>query len=88
MKNVIRLGDMTSHGGAVITTSAPHYIVEGKPVACVGDKCTCPIPGHGAGQIMEGDGSHVVNGKAVSFHGHKTSCGATLITSTSDYGRS
>jgi uncharacterized Zn-binding protein involved in type VI secretion len=88
MKNVIRLGDMTSHGGAVIKTSAAHFVVGGKPIACVGDQCSCPLPGHGVGQIVEGDANHTVNGKAVSFHGHKTSCGATLICSTGDYGRS
>jgi uncharacterized Zn-binding protein involved in type VI secretion len=88
MRNVIRLGDSTSHGGAVISTAASHYVVGGKPVAGVGDTCSCPIPGHGTVQIVEGDPSHTVNGVAISFHGHKTSCGAALISSTDEYWRS
>jgi uncharacterized Zn-binding protein involved in type VI secretion len=85
MKEVIRLGDSTSHGGSVVSTSAPHYTVGGKPVACVGDQCTCPVPGHGACVIVEGCVNHFVNGKAVARHGHKTSCGATLISSAANY---
>jgi len=45
MKNVIRLGDATSHGGKVISASAAHFKVHGIPVACVGDTCSCPLPG-------------------------------------------
>ena len=42
MPNVIRLGDATSHGGKVESVSATHFTVDGVPVACVGDACSCP----------------------------------------------
>lgn len=80
MPNVIRVGDPTSHGGAVIATSAPHFVVSGKPVALIGDRCTCPVPGHQNCIITSGNSSHFVNGKAVAYEGDSTSCGATLIS--------
>lgn len=46
MRNVIRLGDETSHGGKVISSRANHFKVGGIPVACVGDQCSCPMAGH------------------------------------------
>ncbi|MES2163132.1 MAG: PAAR domain-containing protein [Pseudomonadota bacterium] len=80
MPNVIRLGDTTSHGGQVAESGAPHINVSGKPVALVGDKCTCPIYGHQNCTIVSGNAKHTVNGKAVAYDGDKTSCGATLIS--------
>ncbi len=38
---LIRVGDKTSHGGEVMTGSA-NMIVDGKEVARLGDKVTCP----------------------------------------------
>ena len=38
---VIRLGDVTDHGGKVISVS--HYPTDmGKPIACIGDMVSCP----------------------------------------------
>lgn len=83
MRKVIRLGDPTTHGGKVIGSSAKHHTVDGKAVACVGDKCTCPIPGHGGVcTIIEGDPRHTVGGLQVAYEGHKTSCGATLMATS------
>ena len=61
MPNVIRLGDATSHGGKVESVSATYFTVDGIPVACVGDACSCPINGHDKCTIAEGDPSHVIN---------------------------
>lgn len=80
MRKVICVGDATSHGGKVISSSAPHFTVEGKAVACIGDKCTCPIQGHGGVcTIIEGESKHTVDGRPVAYEGHKTSCGASLM---------
>ncbi|HWW05256.1 PAAR domain-containing protein [Collimonas sp.] len=87
MPNVIRLGDATDHGGKVVSASAP-FIVEGIAVARVGDTCICPIQGHTVCVIVEGDPNFMVGGLAVAFDGHKTSCGATLISSLSNFGKS
>jgi uncharacterized Zn-binding protein involved in type VI secretion len=85
MPNVIRLGDATSHGGKVVKVSATQFTVDGIPVACVGDLCSCPIKGHDNCTVAEGDAQHVINGIAVAYEGHKTSCGATLISSTAKF---
>lgn len=86
MRKVIRLGDPTSHGGKVESVSAAHFTVGGIPVARVGDKCSCPIKGHDNCTIVEGDQHHLIDGIAVAHDGHKTTCGATLIPTTGDYG--
>ncbi|WP_426339039.1 PAAR domain-containing protein [Pseudoduganella sp. S-14] len=85
MKNVIRVGDPTSHGGKVVATTAPHFRISGKPVALVGDRCTCPIAGHQNCVIASGNSNHLVNGKAVAYEGDKTSCGATLLSSVATF---
>jgi uncharacterized Zn-binding protein involved in type VI secretion len=86
MRNVIRLGDPTSHGGKVETVSATHFTVGGIAVARVGDRCSCPIKGHDNCTIAEGDPHHVIDGIAVAHDGHKTTCGATLIPTIGNYG--
>lgn len=78
MNGVIRLGDPTDHGGAVVSASASHYLVDGKPVARVGDKCSCPKKGHDGCTIAEGNPLFTVDGVPVAFQGHKTTCGAVL----------
>jgi uncharacterized Zn-binding protein involved in type VI secretion len=85
MRGVIRVGDSTSHGGKVVT-GQDHSTVMGRAVACVGDKCTCPRSGHDNCVIVEGDEKVIIDGKAVAFDGHKTSCGAALISSVSTSG--
>ena len=85
MRNVIRLGDPTSHGGKVVSVSAYHFTVDGKAVARVGDRCSCPIKGHDNCKIAEGDPRHVIDDIAVAYEGHKTTCGATLIATTDTF---
>lgn len=79
---IIRLGDLTSHGGVVVS-AASASLVEGKPPARVGDMTSCPIPGHGANPIVSGDGTCVIDGSPVARQGDVTACGATLIASQS-----
>ncbi|NHQ87712.1 PAAR domain-containing protein [Iodobacter sp. HSC-16F04] len=86
MKKVIRLGDQTSHGGAVVS-AAPKSVFFGKAVARIGDTVTCPINGHGPCTIIEGDPSWNIDGKPVALEGHKISCGAALISSMPQLGR-
>lgn len=86
MRNVIRLGDPTSHGGKVESVSATHFTVGGTPVARVGDQCSCPIKGHDNCTIAEGDPHHVIDGVPVAHEGHKTTCGATLLPTIGNFG--
>lgn len=88
MKNIIRVGDPTSHGGKVLESGAPHFTVSGKPIALVGDKCICPMTGHQNCTIASGNAKHQINGKAVAYDGDKTSCGATLISTIATFSSS
>lgn len=81
MKNAIRLGDSTTHGGKVISASATHFKIQGIPVACVGDACSCPIPGHAGCKIVSGSAHHTISGKQIAFDGDRLSCGAKLTSS-------
>lgn len=44
MKGFVLLGDKTTHGGTVISASST-MTVNGKPVALIGDKVSCPVKG-------------------------------------------
>jgi uncharacterized Zn-binding protein involved in type VI secretion len=85
MKGVIRIGDSTSHGGEVLEGFEGHQI-QGKAVALVGGACSCPNKGHSNVKIAEGNPNISVDGKAMAFEGHKTTCGATLISSLPTFG--
>lgn len=86
MKRVIRLGDPTSHGGKVVSAAA-NYEIMGLQVARLGDKVTCPQKGHGVVTIVEGDPNWLIDGIPVALEGHKTSCGASLISTLPNLGR-
>lgn len=85
MRNVIRLGDSTSHGGKVIATAASQFKVGGVPVACVGDPCICPIPGHTDCRVATGAARRRVLGRSIAFDGDTTTCGARLIASVGNF---
>lgn len=78
-KRIIRLGDPTTHGGVVVSAAA-RFQMFGKPVARLGDKVTCRVRGHGECTIVEGDPLWSIDGIPVALEGHKTSCGASLIS--------
>jgi uncharacterized Zn-binding protein involved in type VI secretion len=78
-KPFIVIGDKTDHGGVVIQGS-PATDAAGKFISRVGDKVTCPIPGHGGvTMIAIGDPTCIIDGAAAARHGDKTACGATLL---------
>jgi len=83
MPEIVRLNDPTSHGGKVTQVAATHFKVGGVAVARVGDKCACPL--HGEGKIIEGESRHTIDGIAVAYDGHKTSCGAVLISTIGNF---
>ncbi len=74
----IVMGDRTSHGGTVVAASGTTD-THGKFIARVGDKVTCPIPGHGTTVIVSGDPTMIIDGQPAARHGDKCACGATLI---------
>lgn len=79
MKDIIRLGDPTTHGGVVLEAFF-HTDLNGKPIAGVGHKTSCPLC-KGIFPITEGCSTYTVDGIAVALEGMKTACGAALIAS-------
>lgn len=79
MKDIIRLGDSTSHGGVVLEAFSQTDL-NGKPIAGVGHKVSCPLC-KGIFPIAEGSSTYTVGGIAVALDGMKTACGAALIAS-------
>jgi len=57
-----RLGDISNHGGVIIT-SAALTMVNGIPVARMGDLHSCPIKGHGVTPIVTGSFKTITEGK-------------------------
>lgn len=83
MPNVVRLDDPTSHGGKVTKVMAKNFTVGGIPVARIGDKCSCPI--HGDGVIVQGEPRHTISDRSVAYEGHRTTCGALLISTIKNF---
>ncbi|EKS7793740.1 PAAR domain-containing protein [Edwardsiella piscicida] len=52
-KGFVLIGDKTTHGGQLIFASST-MVVNGKKVALVGDKVSCPKEGHTINAIIEG----------------------------------
>ena len=77
-KPAARLGDTTSHGGA-ITAGCPTVLVGGQPAARVSDMHTCPMvdPGpkpHVGGPIVEGSATVLIAGLPAARMGDKATC--------------
>lgn len=81
MKNIIQLGDLTSHGGQVISSSST-LIINGKKATLLYDVVSCPL--HGNNQIIESSSHYNENGKGIVFDGCKTQCGAIVYSSCND----
>ncbi|GGU83482.1 hypothetical protein GCM10009504_44850 [Pseudomonas laurentiana] len=79
MKDIIRLGDTTNHGGAVLEAFT-HTNLNGKPIAGIGHNVSCPLC-KGIFPIVEGSSIYTVEGVPVALNGMKTACGASLIAS-------
>lgn len=71
------VGDATSSGGQVITGS-PFTDIDGKPVARVNDKATCPTH-KGTFPIIDGDPTTIIDGEAVALHGSSLACGCKVL---------
>jgi len=81
MIDLIRLGDTTNHGGEVVTASQ-RLKFRGIPVARVGDHVKCrEHPDTKPNVITEGDGAITDHGVPIARHGHKATCGCSLISS-------
>ncbi|WP_028222942.1 PAAR domain-containing protein [Paraburkholderia oxyphila] len=78
-RGVIRLNDMTTHGGHVITASDDLKAL-GAPVALQGHLTECPKCG-GQFRIVPENSTRRHHGIPVAFDNDPTECGARLISS-------
>jgi len=81
MKNVVVLGDKTSHGGTVISASSTFEI---KNAALLNDSVSCPR--HGPNRIIECESGYDEEGKGIVVQGCKTECGSVVYASLPDVG--
>ncbi|MBU9211468.1 PAAR domain-containing protein [Burkholderia multivorans] len=82
---IIVVGDVTSHGGRVVTGSETHLVGD-KGIARLFDLVDCPMTypdgrPHGRNKIIEPHPTFTINGRRVALHGHRCECGCTLIGS-------
>ncbi|MEK9495083.1 PAAR domain-containing protein [Photorhabdus sp. P32] len=80
---VIRLNDLTDHGGKVIT-AIDNYVYQDVPVATKGDLVSCPKC-KGVFPIVERSDDLKRQGQPFSLGGMQTACGAKLIASQKDF---
>lgn len=73
---VARLGDTSTHGGAIVT-AASKTKCEGAFVARVTDILDCPI--HGPNPIVTGSPNYLVEGQQCARTTSLTACGASII---------
>ena len=73
----ITVGCPTTGGGKVLTGDSS-FQIEGIPVACVGDKATCPAH-KTVSTIVTGDPHMQVMGKSVARVNDLLSCGCKLL---------
>lgn len=73
-----RLGDMSSHGGTIIT-GAMRTMINGRPAALMGDLHVCPIPYHGVTPIITGSLNTIAEGRPNARMGDVTGCGAVIV---------
>lgn len=82
MRPIARLGDTHDcplHGKNAIVSGGAG-MVDGRPVARLGDACAC------GGVIIEGSSQSTDGGQPIAYQGCKTSCGG-VITSGSPSGK-
>jgi uncharacterized Zn-binding protein involved in type VI secretion len=77
------MGDISSHGGMIIT-GAIRTVVNGRPVARMGDLHVCPIPGHGVTPIVTGSLDTVTETMPNARLGDVAACGAVIATGSLD----
>ncbi|WP_447746876.1 PAAR domain-containing protein [Pseudomonas nicosulfuronedens] len=75
---IIIVGDVTDHGGEVLTGSSGHT-AGGRSIARVGDTVSCPT--HGNNPIIGGGTTILIDGNMLATAGMSTQCGSHLIAS-------
>ncbi len=78
MPLIIRLGDTSTHGGAIVTAASKSY-AEGPRIARLGDILMCPL--HGPQAIVSGSPNTITENRMTARHMmDRAACGAVLIS--------
>jgi len=77
---VARLGDVSSHGGVIISVLSVTTDTNNIKTARVTDLHFCPKRGHGITPIVNGSGNFRAEGKIVAVRGSVCGCGALITT--------
>ncbi|UYZ83585.1 PAAR domain-containing protein [Entomomonas sp. E2T0] len=86
IQTILSLGDITDHGGRVISAFAGCDF-NGIPSVGIGDKVYCPCPDcQGVYSVIEGAGGMGFTQVPITLTNMKTSCGASLIGSQGGFG--
>ncbi|SAK53419.1 PAAR repeat-containing protein [Caballeronia temeraria] len=75
MKQPVRKGDPTSHGG-VVKTASSSFDIDGRNVALLHDIVTCPM--HGDNPIIECGDGYEEHGRKLVANGCRTQCGSAV----------
>lgn len=78
VKPVVRLGDLSNHGGHMSTATAPMK-ADGLAVCKDGDSHVCPITGHGTTAVTGTTNVLKTGGSPILRTGDKAGCGAVII---------
>ena len=79
MGNIIRLGDTSTHGGILVTSSV-NVFVNGIGVVRLFDIHCCPIPGHGCTPMVTASPDTTANSRNICRTGDLAACGAAAIS--------
>lgn len=83
-KPVARLGDVSSHGGVIISSGTlVRDSVDGKLISRRGDLHSCPLPRHGITAIITASSAVRSERKAVAAITSICGCGASIATGSS-----
>ncbi len=77
MAAIARLGDMSSHGGTIISASQD-VTADGIGIAREGDSHSCPISGHGITALSPITTKTYANGRLMITVGASAGCGAII----------
>ena len=79
--NISLLGDLSSHGGSIITSNQDGTLtVGGVEVAVAGARHSCPIKDHGVTPIIAITVKSFHNGKLILTNEAIAGCGAVIIS--------
>lgn len=81
MPPAARIGDPTSHPGALVGPGVPTVLIGGMPASVLGDTHACAFPAgpHPPNPVALGSATVLIGGIPAARVGDVTGCGATIV---------